>query len=85
MKLSTGKIALPLQFDNGDVENIFINPHDAGLQDRIKGFETSIHERLKKINLGINFNIKKIVVSLCWPSTTIILPCPSFFVSKAIG
>lgn len=51
MKLSTGKIAFPLQFDNGDVENIFINPHDAGLQERIKGFETSIHERLKKINL----------------------------------
>ena len=51
MKLSTGKIAFPLQFDNGDVENIFINPHDAGLQDRIKGFETSIHERLQKINL----------------------------------
>lgn len=51
MKLSTGKIAFPLQFDNGDVENIFINPHDAGLKERIKGFETSIHERLKKINL----------------------------------
>ena len=51
MKLSTGKVAFPLQFDNGDVENIFINPHDAGLQDRIKGFETSIHERLQKINL----------------------------------
>ena len=51
MKLSTGKVAFPLQFDNGDVENIFINPHDTGLQDRIKGFETSIHERLQKINL----------------------------------
>lgn len=51
MKLSTGKIAFPLQFDNGDVENIFINPHDAGLQSRIKNFETSIHERLQKINI----------------------------------
>lgn len=51
MKLSTGKIAIPLQFDNGDVENVFINPHDEGLQDRIKGFEASMHERLKKINL----------------------------------
>jgi hypothetical protein len=51
MKLSTGKVAFPLQFDNGDVENIYINPHDAGLQERIKGFEKSIHERLKKINL----------------------------------
>ena len=51
MKLSTGKIAFPLQFDNGDVENIFINPHDAGLQSRIKNFENSIQERLQKINL----------------------------------
>jgi hypothetical protein len=51
MKLSTGKIAFPLQFDNGDVENIFINPHDAGLQNRIKNFENSIQERLQKINL----------------------------------
>ena len=39
MKLSTGKVAFPLQFDNGDVENIFINPHDAGLQARIRNFE----------------------------------------------
>ena len=51
MKLSTGKIAFPLQFDNGDVENIFINPHDAGLQTRIRNFENSIQERLQKINL----------------------------------
>ena len=51
MKLSTGKVAFPLQFDNGDVENILINPHDKGLQDRIKNFTTSIHARLEKINL----------------------------------
>ena len=51
MKLSTGKVSFPLYFDNGDVEHIFINPHDAGLKDRIRGFETSIHARLKKINL----------------------------------
>lgn len=51
MKLSTGKIAFPLQFDNGDIENIMINPHDKGLQERIKGFEASIQGRLQKINL----------------------------------
>ena len=51
MKLSTGKVAFPLQFDNGDVENIMINPHDPGLQDRIKNFEKSIHSRMQKINL----------------------------------
>lgn len=51
MKLSTGKVAFPLQFDNGDVENILINPHDKGLQERIKNFENSIKKRLDKINL----------------------------------
>lgn len=51
MKLSTGKVAFPLQFDNGDVENIFINPHDAGLRERIHNFENAIHERLKKVNI----------------------------------
>ena len=51
MGLSTGKVAFPLRFDNGDVENIFINPHDEGLQSRIKNFEKSIKERINKINL----------------------------------
>ena len=51
MKLSTGKVAFPLHFDNGDVENIMINPHDEKLQDRIKNFESSIQSRLKQINL----------------------------------
>lgn len=49
MKLSTGKIAFPLQFDNGDVENIFINPHEEGLQERIKNFESSIKKRIENI------------------------------------
>lgn len=51
MKLSTGKVAIPLRFDNGDVENIFINPYDEELQKRIKNFETSIRARFQKINL----------------------------------
>ena len=51
MKLSTGKVAFPLQFDNGDVENVFINPHDTGLQERIKNFESSLKARLDEIKL----------------------------------
>jgi hypothetical protein len=50
MKLSTGKVAFPLHFNNGDVENIYINPHSTELHGKIKKFESSIHERLKKIN-----------------------------------
>ena len=50
MKLSTGRVAFPLKFDNGDVENIMINPHDPKLQSRIKNFEASIKERIEKVN-----------------------------------
>lgn len=50
MKLSTGKIGFPIYFDNGDVETVYINPYDNGLQERIRNFETSIKGRVKKIN-----------------------------------
>jgi hypothetical protein len=56
MKLSTGKVAFPLHFDNGDVVNIMLNPHDSGMQTRIKNFETSIRERLQKIDFGKHKN-----------------------------
>lgn len=51
MKLSTGRVAFPLEFDNGDVEHIMINPHDENLQGKIKSFEESMKQRLNKINL----------------------------------
>lgn len=51
MKLSTGKVAFPLYFDNGDVEHLMINPHDTRVQERIKGFEGSIRKRMESINL----------------------------------
>lgn len=51
MKLSTGRVSFPLYFENGDVEYIFINPHDSELQGRINNFESSIRERLRKINI----------------------------------
>ena len=50
MKLSTGKVRLPLEFDNGDVEYVMINPYDPKLQERIKGFEASISARIKNLN-----------------------------------
>ena len=51
MELSTGKISLPIKFDNGDIEYISINPHSKGLQDRINKFESSIHKRLETIKM----------------------------------
>jgi hypothetical protein len=51
MKLSTGKVAFPIEFDNGDKAVIYFNPNDRGIQDRIKGFEASIEKRIKEIDL----------------------------------
>ena len=51
MKLSTGKVAFPIEFDNGDKAVIYFNPNDRGIQDRIRGFEASIEKRIKEIDL----------------------------------
>jgi hypothetical protein len=51
MKLSTGKVPFPIEFDNGDKAVIYFNPNDRGIQERIQGFETSIEKRIKEIDL----------------------------------
>lgn len=50
MKLSTGKVAFPIEFDNGDKAVIYFNPNDRDIQERIKGFEASIEKRVKEID-----------------------------------
>lgn len=47
MKLSTGKIAFPIEFDNGDKQNIYFNPNDPNLSVRMKDFEGKVKERTK--------------------------------------
>ena len=51
MKLSTGKVAFPIEFDNGDKAVICFNPNDRGIQERIQNFESSIEKRIKEIDL----------------------------------
>ena len=51
MKLSTGKVAFPIEFDNGDKAVIYFNPNDRGIQERIQGFEASIEKRIKEIDI----------------------------------
>ena len=51
MKLSTGKVAFPIEFDNGDKAVIYFNHNDRGIQERIKSFEASIENRIKEIDL----------------------------------
>ena len=55
MKLSTGKVAFPIEFDNGDKQNIYFNPNDPNLFIRLKDFETKTKERLESCG---DFNLK---------------------------
>ena len=66
MKLSTGKVAFPIEFDNGDIETIYFNPSDREFIKRVMDFENSIEKRTKQINIekyksqfddGININL----------------------------
>jgi hypothetical protein len=66
MKLSTGKTAIKVPFDNGDVGIVYINTTDRTIQERISTFESRVEEKIKNINLdkykaqldgGINLDI----------------------------
>ena len=47
MKLSTGKVAFPIEFDNGAKTAIYFNPNDPDLMIRMKNFEGRVFERIK--------------------------------------
>ena len=49
MKLSTGKVAFPIEFDNGDKQTIFFNPNDPDLMIRMKNLEKNISEKIRGI------------------------------------
>lgn len=49
MKLSTGKVAFPIEFDNGDKDYIYFNPSDPDLLIRMKNFDTRAQEKIKDI------------------------------------
>lgn len=50
MKLSTGKVAFPIEFDNGDKAVIYFNPNDRAIQERINNFELTIEKKMKEID-----------------------------------
>lgn len=66
MKLSTGKVAFPIEFDNGNKDCIYFNPNDPDLMIRMKELETKVSERVKGIdnielsNDGMPTNFSKI-------------------------
>ena len=49
MKLSTGKIGFPIEFDNGDKDIIYFNPNDPDLIVRMKDFEGYVNKRIDGI------------------------------------
>ena len=51
MVLSTGKVAFTIEFDNGDKQNIYFNPNDRKIMERIKAFEGKVGEKIKAIDL----------------------------------
>lgn len=67
MKLSTGKVAFPIEFDNGDKDCIYFNPNDKDLREGFYNFQSRIEEQTKQIDFekyknryenGFNFDIK---------------------------
>lgn len=47
MKLSTGKVAFPIEFDNGDKQTIYFNPNDPDLMIRMKNLDEKVQEKVK--------------------------------------
>lgn len=50
MKLSTGKVAFPIEFDNGDKDCIYFNPNDPNLSIRLTDFQNKITARAKELD-----------------------------------
>lgn len=50
MKLSTGKVAFPIEFDNGDKQTIYFNPNDPDLMIRMKNLDEKVQEKIKGLD-----------------------------------
>lgn len=46
MKLSTGKVSFPIEFDNGDKDVIYFNPNDPDLIVRMKNLQKRVNEKI---------------------------------------
>lgn len=49
MKLSTGKVAFPIEFDNGDKVAVYFNPNDPDLMIRMKNLDKKVQEKIEGI------------------------------------
>lgn len=51
MKLSTGKVAFPIEFDNGDKDCIYFNPSDPDLASRFSVAKERISQRMEQAKI----------------------------------
>lgn len=49
MKLSTGKVAFPIEFDTGDKEFIYFNPNNPDFFIKMNYLQEKVNERIKEI------------------------------------
>jgi hypothetical protein len=59
IKLNTGKVAFPIEFDNGDKDCIYFNPNDPELMIRLTKFKDTIGEKMNAfddVELGMDGN-----------------------------
>lgn len=55
MKLSTGKIAFPIEFDNGAKDVIYFNPNDPNLAIRLRDLQENLNKKLSQFdNIKLN-------------------------------
>lgn len=57
MKLSIGKIAFPIEFDNGDKDVIYFNPNDPDLAARLINAKENIEKKIDRVSAE-NVNLK---------------------------
>ncbi len=53
MKLSTGKVAFPIEFDDGKIREIYFNPTDPNLAIRMKNLGNIISKRIEQYSAEI--------------------------------
>lgn len=61
MKLSIGKVAFPIEFDNGDKDVIYFNPSDPDLAKRLNKAQENIQKRIDDIeaeSVGFKNDVK---------------------------
>lgn len=49
MKLSTGKVAFPIEFDNGDKDCIYFNPSDPALATRMQALQDKVNKKISEV------------------------------------